>query len=443
MDLRVLLPSLFFLLLWSPFSTAEGPQSAVEELSISYSLATDEDLPSSSDHQTDIWKRIQEGFRLEDVNPKLTRTHEHWYAKRPDNLSRALERSRPYLFHIVEEVEKRGMPMEIALLPVIESSYNPAAMSNKKASGLWQFIPSTGRVYGLEQNAWYDGRRDVLAATQAALDYLEKLHDQFDSWELALAAYNCGEGCVSRAIQRNRAKGKPTGYADLRLPTETRHYVPKLVAVRNIVMQPERYDIALEEIANRPYFMQVRLRNMMESNKAAELAEMNLNEFLSLNPAFQRRVIHSDTPGVLLLPAEKIEVFHFNMHRQGDRSQLQAYRAERGQSLASIAKQFGVTLQWLKDRNPLKLIRGKLATTQTLVVPKLAGNSKASGKRRVVARYGKDDKNSLTHTVSKGETLSSLALQYKVKLSELRAHNQSVLEPLSPGDTVAIPASNG
>jgi membrane-bound lytic murein transglycosylase D len=249
--------------------------------------------PIDSESDTDnLWGRIRAGLQLGELDSPLTQVHIAWYAKRPDYVARMLGRSRLFLYHIVEEVEKRRMPMEIALLPMVESAFNPQAYSRSHAAGIWQFIPSTGKNYGLQQNVWYDGRRDVTAATQAALDYLQKLFLDFGSWELALAAYNCGEGCVSRAIQKNAARGLPTDYLSLSLPPETRHYVPKLMAVRQLVLAPEDFGVELVDIPNEPYFTRVSLNTgAMDVHSAAKLAGLSVEEFLSLNPAFPRKLI--------------------------------------------------------------------------------------------------------------------------------------------------------
>jgi membrane-bound lytic murein transglycosylase D len=367
------LPFLFLtasILIGGPEAAAAKAESAgiVPELKISYTLDGLAAAPQATGRPQDLWERIRIGFRLAEVDPDLTRRHERWYAERSEHLLRAIERSRPYLYHIADEVEKRGMPMEVALLPLIESAFDPMAQSPRQAAGIWQFIPSTGRVFGLQQNAWYDGRRDVLAATRAALDYLQLLQRQFGSWELALAAYNCGEGCVARAIARNRARGLSTAYAALPLPTETRHYVPKLLAVRNLVRDPQAAGISLQALANEPYFVQVKISQPMQTRQVAKLADISMEEFLALNPAFRRRVIHTDTRGVLLLPADKVEVFHQNLQRD-QRDGLQAYRGRRGESVSDIAERFGVSLEWLKEHNPLKTARGRLVTDQVLYVP--------------------------------------------------------------------------
>ncbi|MDO9227446.1 MAG: transglycosylase SLT domain-containing protein [Pseudomonadota bacterium] len=406
------------------------------ELKISYDLASIAAIPDRIEAQSDLWERIRTGFKLTESNPELTRTHEAWFRKHPGHLERGIERSRLYLYFIAEEVEKRGMPMEIALLPMIESAYNPLALSPMKASGIWQFIPSTGKVYGLKQNAWYDGRRDVLTATRAALDYLQYLHGMFGDWELALAAYNCGEGCVARA--QSRQHGKSTSYASLKLPTETRHYVPKLIAVRNIVLNPQRFGIDILDVANEPYFMQVTLSKPMEARQAARLADMELDDFLSLNPGFQRRVIHTDTRDVMLLPTERVVAFQFNLHRQGvDKLSLRPYEASRGESAGKIANKFGVTLAWLKEHNPIKLYKGNVAQDQTLLVP----SSAAKAATKTQAPVAKEKRPAMrTHTVRKGDTLDRVAKRYDVKVADIRRWNENA-EPLRPGTTLDIPVS--
>jgi len=410
--------------------------SPAPALKISYALTASSAGQGQTEAEGALWERIRSGFRLAESDPALTRVHEEWFSKHPAYLERGVERSRLYLYFIAEEVEKRGMPMEIALLPMIESAYNPLALSPMKASGIWQFIPSTGKVYGLKQNAWYDGRRDVLTATRAALDYLQNLYSMFGDWELALAAYNCGEGCVARA--QTRRQGKAADYASLKLPTETRHYLPKLIAVRNIVLDPKRFGINLGEVANEPYFMQVTLSKPMEAKQAARLADMNLDEFLSLNPGFQRRVIHTDTRGVMLLPTERVETFQFNLHRQGvDKLSLRPYQARRGESASKIAGQFGVSLEWLKEHNPVKLFKGKVVQAQTLLVPsavKTAGNPKAQSTTQAKHPTMR------THTVRKGDTLDRVAKLYNVQITDIRRWNETA-EPLRPGATLEIPFS--
>jgi len=403
------------------------------DLKISYAMAG-----NALAGDNDLWDRIRAGFRLPDSSPSLIRIHERWFSSHPGHLERVAERSRPYLYHIAEEVEKRGMPMEIALLPMIESAFNPMAQSPRKASGIWQFIPSTGRVFGLDQNAWYDGRRDILQATQAALDYLEMLYGMFGDWELALAAYNCGEGCVQRAQRRSTAQS----YADLRLPAETRNYVPRLIAVRNIIQNPEAFGVRLAPMANEPYFMPIKLKRPIEARTAARLAEMSMEELVALNPGFQRRVIHTETQDMLLLPTDRVETFQFNLHRLGlDKGNLQTYAAKKGESAARIAARFDVTVGWLKEHNPLRLWKGKLTHSQDLVVPRVVAG-KSSGKDRLTQAQPGTSPALRTHTVRAGETLTKLAQHYDVKADEIKRLND-IEGQITPGMELHIPASAG
>lgn len=402
-------------------------------LKISYALSAPG--PGVNGTQAQLWGRIRAGFRLGESDPALTRVHEAWFGSHDAYLRRGVERSRPYLYYVVEEVEKRGMPMEIALLPMIESAYNPMALSPMKALGIWQFIPSTGSLYGLKQNAWFDGRRDVVSATQAALDYLQALYGMFGDWELALAAYNCGEGCVAHA--QARRKGKAVDYASLKLPAETRQYVPKLVALRNIVLDPHRYGIDLADVANEPYFMRVTMDRPIAARQAARLADMSVDDFLALNPGFRRSVIHTDSYNVLLLPTERLETFQFNLHRQGaDTQSLQTYQARKGESASAIANRFGVTVAWLKEHNPIDLHRGNVAQAQALYVPA----ARSAGKAPLPALANTPKRPLRTYIVRKGDTLSLVAKRYNVEVSDILRLNGPT-EPLRPGDTLEIPVS--
>ena len=257
--------------------------------------------PNEHDEQIDMWDRLRRGFAFPDLEGSLVRAQEKWYASRPDYVQRMTERGGRYLFHIVQEVERRGLPTELALLPFIESAFNPQAMSSARASGMWQFMPATGRTFDLKQNVFRDDRRDVLASTRAALDYLEKLHEMFGDWHLALAAYNWGEGNVARAVAKNRAARKPTDYASLKMPSETRHYVPKFQAVKNIIARPGAFGLALPELANHPYFLSVSIQRDIDVDVAARLAGLSVEEFLALNPQMNKPVIlAAGTPQVLL-----------------------------------------------------------------------------------------------------------------------------------------------
>lgn len=262
---------------------------------------------------TDLWARIRRGFQMPDLQSDLVDMQTTWYTQRPDYVQRMTERSQKYLYHIVEELEARHMPTELALLPFIESAYNPQALSVAKAAGMWQFMPGTGRTYNLKRNMWQDERRDVLASTSAALDYLSRLHDMFGDWYLALAAYNWGEGNVQRAIARNQAAGLPTDYQSLRMPNETRNYVPKLHAVKNIIANPQQYGLTLPDIPNHPYFVTVTTSHDIDVAVAAKLANLSLDEFRSLNPSFSKPVILGATEPQILLPFDNAAAFEKNL----------------------------------------------------------------------------------------------------------------------------------
>ncbi|TIC82134.1 lytic transglycosylase [Crenobacter intestini] len=257
--------------------------------------------------------RMREGFQMSEVNPELVRRLERQYAANPAGLRRSMDRSRKYLFYIMNEVERRGMPTELALLPVVESAFVPTARSHVGAAGLWQFMPATGRQYGLEQTWWYDGRRDVVESTNAALDYLQMLYGMFGDWSLALASYNWGQGNVSRAIERARAQGLEPTYENLRLPNETRNYVPKLLAVRNVVLEPERFNLSLGDFPNKPYFVAISTGRHMDIDVAARLAEMPVSEFKELNPAFNLPVYAHKSGRQMLLPADRLHRFERNV----------------------------------------------------------------------------------------------------------------------------------
>ncbi len=318
---------------------------------------------------TSLWQRIRNGFGLPDIATPLVREQEEWFANRPDYIKRTVARSSRYLYHIVEEVEKRGMPSEVALLPIIESAYNPVAYSRAHASGIWQFIPSTGKLYGLQQNFWYDGRRDVIAATNAALDYLEKLYDMFGSWDLALAAYNWGEGAVSRAVLKNLAKGLPTDYGSLTMPLETRYYIPKLQAVKNIIANPAQYGIELADIPNQPYFVAVTTTKHIDVKLAARLADVPIEEFVSLNPAYSRPVIRASGEQTLLLPTDKADAFRVNLENH-DRPLVswQTYKFKAGDSINRVAARHGISVAQLSQVNGIGGKR-RVGPGSTLLVP--------------------------------------------------------------------------
>jgi membrane-bound lytic murein transglycosylase D len=321
--------------------------------------------------QTDIWERIRRGFAMPDLDNDLVRNREQWYASRPDYMLRMTERSRPYLFHIVEELERRKMPMELALLPFIESAFNPQAVSSAKAAGMWQFMPATGKYFDLKQNLFRDERRDVLESTRAALDYLQKLYTMFGDWHLALAAYNWGEGSVGRALARNKAQGLPLTYSDLRMPNETRFYVPKLQAVKNIVAQPEAFKTELPLIQNHPFFKSVAIERDIDVAMAAKLANVSLEDFKALNPAMNRPVILAAGTPKILLPWDNATVFETNLQARPERrlSSWTAWQAPRTMGAEEVAKQVGMSAEQLRSVNGIPA-RMLVKAGSTLLVPR-------------------------------------------------------------------------
>ena len=405
-------------------------------------------LPTRED---DLWMRIRSGFAMAELDSPLVKKHEQLYAGQPDYFRRMTERSQLYLFHIVEEVERRKLPSEIALLPMIESAFNPQAYSRSKASGIWQFIPSTGKHFGLDQNWWYDGRRNVLAATNAALDYLEKLHTRFGSWELALAAYNCGEGNVARAIAANQARGLPTDLLNLRLPDETRHYVPKLLAVKHIIADPEAFGLTLNDVPNKPFFAAVEIRKHIDVALAARFADMSVEEFTALNPAYNKRVITYNDNERLLLPASKAEMFSANMRRYGDQQlhSWQAYQGKKGESVDKIATKYGITSRELRSLNSVQEKRGKLKTAQLLLVPlhlakplPTAAQIAAAQPAPVAPQAVLDTSKPHRHLVQKGDTLFGLAKRYGTPVDALVANNKLEDGVVKAGQTLEIPAAS-
>jgi peptidoglycan lytic transglycosylase D len=314
----------------------------------------------------DVWQRIRKGFAMPELDNALVRRKTREYAANHEYLQRMLDRSRIYLYHIVEEVERRGLPTELALLPMVESAFNPMAYSRSHASGLWQFVPGTGKRFDLKQNPYYDGRRDIVDSTGAALDYLTQLHKRHRDWHLALASYNWGENAVARAVAQNRKAGRRTDYSSLRMPGETRNYVPKLQALKNIISNPSKYGIDLAPIPNERYFTTVLTgRPELDLALAARLAEMPVQEFKALNPGFRRPLMQSPKGTRIVLPSDKVAVFHDNLakHDRGSGASAGAsrpihdkvprfHRVEPGDTLSAIALRYRVRLADLRRWNP-------------------------------------------------------------------------------------------
>jgi len=355
----------------SPIAQTNGASATLLTRSLQPQVLT----PAKADDykDPDLWARIRSGYAIPDINNSLVEKDVQWFSSRPDTITKSSSRASLYLYHVVQELEKRGMPTELALLPVIESGFNPQALSNRDAAGIWQFVPGTGRDFNLKQNMFKDERRGVLASTDAALTYLQRLYTMFGDWQLALAAYNWGEGNVQKAIQKNRALGKPTDFeslADL-MPAETRNYVPKLQAVKNIIANPGQYGITLPEIDNQPYFTAVDKTSDIDLAVAAQLAEMSVAEFKALNPQFKKPVIAGDSQ--ILLPKENAEKFHLNLAQWGHALSTWTTHKITGakESIASLASKFGTTPEVIRQANNIPP-QMRLKAGSTILVPKTA-----------------------------------------------------------------------
>ena len=393
---------------------------------------------------TDLWQRLRNGYAI--PYPELhkdTQQQLSWFVKHPDYIGRVVERARPYLFHIVTELEQRGMPLEIALLPVVESGFQPFAYSHGRASGLWQFIPGTGKVYGLKQNWWYDGRRDVIQSTRAALDYLEKLHNDFGDWQLALAAYNCGEGTVGRAIRKNKKAGKDTDFWSLDLPKETSAYVPKLMAVAHLIQNPEKYELTLSPIDNKPFLTVVDVGAQMDLALAAKLAEISTEEMYQLNPGFNQWATMPEGPHRLVIPIAKSEIFEKGLASlpTDQRVQWTRHKIQSGESLGVIARHYKTTTAVLKEANGLG--SNNIRAGRHLLIPIASGKPSdypLTVSQRLATRQNaphRGDKK--IHTVKAGDTWWDIANHYKVGVRQLtKWNNKAPADTLHSGQKLVI-----
>src|SRR3989344_2202822 len=389
--------------------------------------------PSESANETtatnhsDIWTRIRAGFSIEPLDSPLVEREARWFANNPEYMQRMMERAKLYLYYIVEEVEKRGMPMEIALLPAIESAYKANAYSRARAGDLWQFTPSPGRWYGLQTNWWYDGRRDVQASTQAALDYLEKLHKDFDGdWHLAIAAYNAGEGRVMRARAQNRRKGKPDDYLSLRqLKAETRHYVPKLMAMASIVADPSRYNVQLADIPNDPYFALVETGSQVDLGVVAKLVDLPIDDLHLINPGYRRWATDPNGPHELLVPADKKDDLIEGLSNlpEEQRIKWQHHAVKRGETISGVGRRYGLNVETLRTANNLR--SNLLRVGQDLLIPV---SSRPLTVAAVRTNYKSSDSiaqrgQAVVHRVRRGDTLSGIARRYNVMVRQLTKWN--------------------
>jgi membrane-bound lytic murein transglycosylase D len=429
--------------------TPADPQAAADQLRRTSAAKETIDVDNGSVSQltsqdADLWARIRRGFQIPDLQSDLVDMNANWYAERPEYVARMTERSQKYLYHIVEELEARHMPTELALLPFIESAYNPQALSVAKAAGMWQFVPGTGRTYNLKQNMWQDERRDVLASTSAALDYLSRLHDMFGDWYLALAAYNWGEGNVQRAIARNQAAGLPTDYQSLRMPNETRNYVPKLQAVKNIVMNPKQYGLTLPPIPNHPYFVTVTTSHDIDVDVAAKLANMTTDEFRSLNPSFKKPVILGATQPQILLPFDNASAFERNLKAYtGQLSSWTVYTTDARATPAAIAQKIGVDADTLMSVNKIP-VGMRLKAGSTLVVPRTDDDDdediSADVAESAVLAMEPDvpDTRKMLIRVRRKQSMEAVASRYGVSVGELKSWNKTHRDLVTPGQVLVL-----
>lgn len=384
---------------------------------------------SSHGDYENVWDRLRDGFALPDLNTSRVRYYQDWYRSRPEFLTHLSARARRYLFHITEEVEQRGLPAELALLPAVESAFKPRAYSRAHASGLWQFIPATGRRFGLEQDWWYDERRDVVSATKAALDYLEILAEEFDGdWFLALAAYNAGEHRVRRAMNHNRKRKRPTSFQALRLKAETKSYVPKLLALRNLVAEAEHNPLPFHPIPNQPYFAQLEIDYQIDLRTVFNLAGIEESEFFALNPGFKRWASAPDGPHRFLVPvhAEPGLKQALDEVPPSQRLRWDRHRIRRGETLSGISKRYGVDISALRRSNRLKGSYIRAGNDLMIPVSTAAINARAHNPRVV-------------HRVRPGDTLWQIARQYGVYVKQLaRWNGMRPNELLRPGRRIVI-----
>lgn len=401
---------------------------------------TREQLPAL---KGDMWGRIRNNFGMQDLQNDIVANQEQWYSTRAEYITRMTERSRKYMYHIVEELERRKMPSELALLPFIESAFNPQAVSSAKAAGMWQFIPGTGRDYALKQNTFRDDRRDVLASTRAALDYLQKLYNMFGDWHLALAAYNWGEGSVQRAINKNKAAGLGTQYVDLNMPNETRQYVPKLQAVKNIVANPQAFSARLPDIPNHPYFLAVNITRDIDVALAAKLAEIKLEDFKSLNPSANKPVILASGTPQILLPWDNAGIFESNLaNHKGQLASWTAWAVPSTIKTSDAAKRYGMNEESFRSLNkipPRMLIKAgstllvpRSARTEQDVSERMADNAQLSLAPEIVLRKA-------SVKARNGDTVASIASRYKLSAASVAQWNKtSAHAALRKGQNIVV-----
>ncbi|MGO9992386.1 MAG: LysM peptidoglycan-binding domain-containing protein [Steroidobacteraceae bacterium] len=397
----------------------------------------------------DLFERMRAGFAFDEVQEPAIDQQLAWFEHNPDYLERVFQRGQRYMYHIITEVERRGMPTEFALLPVVESAYEPFAYSVSRAAGLWQFIPGTGVRFGLKQTWWYDGRRDVIESTRAALDYLQELHDEFNGdWLLAIAAYNVGEAGVERAIAFNRSVGRPTDFWHLNLPAETRAYVPKLLAMKRLMAEPERYGLEFAPIPNEPYFAVIDTDSQIDLKIAAQLAGTSNDELIALNPGYNRWATDPAGPHRMLVPIDNADAYESALQTLApeDRVRYVMHAVQRRETLPMIAKRYGTSASVLAKINDLNGVR--VSEGQSLKIPEISGQLPdkvliaASRVDRPETDTAGRKERQIVYRVRAGETLSSIAHRNNIPVSTLaRLNNLGTSDSLVKGQRLILKAS--
>ena len=392
----------------------------------------------------DLWDRLRQSFAMDiSSNDPRVLAEMNYYRRHPQYMDRVAQRASRYMFYVIEEIERRGLPGELALLPIVESAYDPFAYSHGRASGMWQFIPGTARHFGLENNWWYDGRRDLVASTDAALTYLTQLNNRFDDWHLALASYNTGGGNVNRALRNNRNAGGKGTFWELKLHAETRAYVPKMIALARLIADPEEHGMNLTSIANRPYFAAVDTQGQVDLAMAAQLANISMNELYLLNPGFSQWATSPDGPHRLLVPVENAELFAENLKKLPPKQRMswQRYRVSAGDSLLTISRRFNTTPSMIRDANQLRGDIIRAGHELLIPIPSQDAHQYALSedqrqqRHQNVARQGQK----VEHKVRAGDSFWSLSRRHGVSVRELASWNSMAPgDPLMAGQNLVI-----